>query len=193
MVAPPRCRSSGSPARAMGSVVPLIGNRTIGSEHGPYKRRQYLGQGNLRGRRLGAPPDELPWEGSPANRTHCTLPKRGVITCLFRWLARGHRTLAVHAFTGLERAISVDVVHPHLRDRGWSFDTDFPGATGDTFGGRSHLQPVYPPAAPDTPASSRCPFFGKAGQRGDQSERHFEPQLLRTIEHKVAGMCECFA
>ena len=60
-----------------------------------------------------------------------------------------HRTLIVRALKGLESAISVDVVHPHLTDCGWSFDTDFPGATGDTLGGRSHLQHVYHQAAPD--------------------------------------------
>ena len=60
-----------------------------------------------------------------------------------------HRTLIVRALKGLENAISVDVVHPHLTDCGWSFDTDFPGTTGDTLGGRSHLQHVYHQAAPD--------------------------------------------
>jgi len=60
-----------------------------------------------------------------------------------------HRTLIVRALKGLESAISVDVVHPHLTASGWSFDTDFPGATGDTLGGRSHLQQVYRQAAPD--------------------------------------------
>jgi putative glutathione S-transferase len=60
-----------------------------------------------------------------------------------------HRTLVVRALKGLENAISVDVVHPHLTDCGWSFDTDFPGTTGDTLAGRSHLQHVYHQAAPD--------------------------------------------
>lgn len=38
-----------------------------------------------------------------------------------------HRTLVVRALKGLETVISVDVVHPYLTDRGWSFDTSFPG------------------------------------------------------------------
>jgi putative glutathione S-transferase len=60
-----------------------------------------------------------------------------------------HRTLIVRALKGLESAISVDVVHPHLTDSGWSFETDFAGATGDRVNGRSHLKQVYSQACPD--------------------------------------------
>lgn len=59
-----------------------------------------------------------------------------------------HRTLIVRALKGLEHAIGVDVVHPLLTDSGWSFDTGFAGATGDTLGGRSHLRQLYQAAAP---------------------------------------------
>ncbi|WP_151448813.1 glutathione S-transferase family protein [Lacisediminimonas profundi] len=60
-----------------------------------------------------------------------------------------HRTLIVRALKGLQDVISVDVVHPHLTDSGWSFATDFPGSTGDSLGMRSHLQQVYRQASPD--------------------------------------------
>ena len=60
-----------------------------------------------------------------------------------------HRTLIVRALKGLQDVISVDVVHPHLTDTGWSFDTDFPGATGDRVGGFGLLQHVYRQASPD--------------------------------------------
>ena len=44
--------------------------------------------------------------------------------------------------------ISVDVVHPHLTDKGWSFDTGFDGATGDTVAKRQFLRQVYLAANP---------------------------------------------
>lgn len=59
-----------------------------------------------------------------------------------------HRTLIVRALKGLQDVISADVVHPHLTDKGWSFDTDFPGTTGDSIGGRKYLQQVYLQASP---------------------------------------------
>ncbi|MCE2831711.1 MAG: glutathione S-transferase family protein [Oxalobacteraceae bacterium] len=60
-----------------------------------------------------------------------------------------HRTLMVRALKGLEDLISVDVVHPYLTDKGWSFDTDFDGATGDQVGAQSFLQQIYRAVSPD--------------------------------------------
>jgi glutathionyl-hydroquinone reductase len=59
-----------------------------------------------------------------------------------------HRTLIVRALKGLEHVVSVDVVHPHLTDKGWSFDTAFPGATGDTVAARQLLREAYVAADP---------------------------------------------
>ncbi len=76
-----------------------------------------------------------------------------------------HRTLIVRALLGLEDAISVDVVHPHLSDKGWSFATDFPGTTGDTIGGHGHLQQVYRAAAPDYSGRVTVPVLWDKKQR----------------------------
>lgn len=54
-----------------------------------------------------------------------------------------HRTLIFRALKGLAPHLSVDVVHPFLGADGWSFDTDFPGATGDRLLGKRYLREVY--------------------------------------------------
>ncbi len=54
-----------------------------------------------------------------------------------------HRTLIFRALKGLAPHISVDVVHPVLGEDGWSFATDFPGATGDRLLGKSFLREIY--------------------------------------------------
>jgi len=59
-----------------------------------------------------------------------------------------HRTLVARALKGLERAISISVVHPHMGDDGWEF-ADFPGATGDALHGARHLYDVYTRAKAD--------------------------------------------
>ncbi|MSU88224.1 glutathione S-transferase family protein [Rhodobacteraceae bacterium 2CG4] len=59
-----------------------------------------------------------------------------------------HRTLIFRRLKGLVQHVGVDVVHPDLLDRGWSFATDFPGATGDSVNGKAWLQEVYLKADP---------------------------------------------
>ncbi|TPE49378.1 glutathione S-transferase family protein [Amaricoccus solimangrovi] len=64
-----------------------------------------------------------------------------------------HRTLIFRALKGLAPHVSVDVVHPVMAEDGWTFATDFPGATGDRLGGRRFLREVY--LAADPKASGR--------------------------------------
>jgi len=54
-----------------------------------------------------------------------------------------HRTLITRKLKGLENIISFDVVNPFLPRTGWSFDTSFPGSTGDTVRGFPILRDVY--------------------------------------------------
>ena len=56
-----------------------------------------------------------------------------------------HRTLIFRTLKGLEGAISVSVVHPHMGKDGWSFANvdDTPGVSGDPLLGKEHLHQVY--------------------------------------------------
>ena len=59
-----------------------------------------------------------------------------------------HRTLIFRAIKGLEGLIDVSVVHPDMLDDGWTFATDFDGATGDQLHGAQFLREVYLRADP---------------------------------------------
>lgn len=54
-----------------------------------------------------------------------------------------HRTLIFRALKSLTDHIAVSVVHPDMLADGWTFATDFQGATGDTLHGLNFLREVY--------------------------------------------------
>ncbi len=54
-----------------------------------------------------------------------------------------HRTLISRALKGLEEVIGVSTVHPDMLADGWTFATDFPGATGDRLHGLPFLRDLY--------------------------------------------------
>ena len=60
-----------------------------------------------------------------------------------------HRTLIFRALKGLEDHIGVSVVHPDMLEHGWTFSTDFDGATGDRLFGHAYMHQVYTRARPD--------------------------------------------
>lgn len=59
-----------------------------------------------------------------------------------------HRTLIARRLKGLTEAISVDVVHPIMAEEGWTFETDFDGATGDRVNQKKRLYEIYQDADP---------------------------------------------
>ncbi|MBA0168235.1 glutathione S-transferase family protein [Pectobacterium sp. CFBP8739] len=60
-----------------------------------------------------------------------------------------HRTLLMRQLKGLEDHIAVSVVHPLMLDHGWTFGTDFEGATGDSLYQHEFLYQLYLHAKPD--------------------------------------------
>lgn len=54
-----------------------------------------------------------------------------------------HRTLIFRALKGLQDMIGVSVVHPLMLENGWTFDSDFSGATGDDLYGLEKLYELY--------------------------------------------------
>ena len=59
-----------------------------------------------------------------------------------------HRTLIFRRLKGLTDHISVSVVHPDMLDRGWTFQKDDHGATGDTLFGHAYAYQIYTRADP---------------------------------------------
>ncbi len=59
-----------------------------------------------------------------------------------------HRTLIFRKLKGLEERIGVSVVHPLMREHGWTFGTDFAGSTGDTLFGSQFMHQIYTRADP---------------------------------------------
>lgn len=70
-----------------------------------------------------------------------------------------HRALIFRALKGLERHIGVSVVHPDMLSDGWTFSTDFPGATGDTLYGLPFLRDIYTKAVPDVSGRVTVPVL----------------------------------
>lgn len=59
-----------------------------------------------------------------------------------------HRALIFRALKGLAPHIDVSVVHPDMLSEGWTFGTDFAGATGDRLFGLPFLRDIYLRADP---------------------------------------------
>lgn len=59
-----------------------------------------------------------------------------------------HRTVITRALKGLQDAVSLSIVHPHMGEHGWEF-AGFPGALPDSINGARYLHEIYTRAKPD--------------------------------------------
>ena len=70
-----------------------------------------------------------------------------------------HRTLIFRKLKGLEDLIGVSAVHPDMLNDGWTFDTDFAGATGDTLYGSRFARDIYTRADPKVSGRVTVPIL----------------------------------
>ncbi|MFP5479465.1 MAG: glutathione S-transferase family protein [Alphaproteobacteria bacterium] len=70
-----------------------------------------------------------------------------------------HRALIFRKLKGLEPHIDLSVVHPDMLEDGWTFASDFPGATGDRLYGLPYLRDIYTRALPDVSGRVTVPVL----------------------------------
>ena len=70
-----------------------------------------------------------------------------------------HRTLIFRALKGLEDHIAISIVHPEMLSDGWTFATDFPGATGDRLFGLPFLRDIYTRVEPKVSGRVTVPIL----------------------------------
>ena len=76
-----------------------------------------------------------------------------------------HRTLIFRALKGLGDLIGVSVVHPDMLSDGWTFATDYPGATGDQLYGLPFARDIYLKADPDISGRVTVPILWDAKRK----------------------------
>jgi putative glutathione S-transferase len=70
-----------------------------------------------------------------------------------------HRTLIFRTLKGLEDHITVSAVHPDMGDDGWTFDPDYPEATGDTLYDLPFMRDIYTKADPSVSGRVTVPVL----------------------------------
>ncbi|KMK65862.1 glutathione S-transferase family protein [Puniceibacterium sp. IMCC21224] len=70
-----------------------------------------------------------------------------------------HRALIFRALKGLEDHIGISVVHPDMLGDGWTFATDFDGATGDSLYGLPFARDIYLKADPQMSGRVTVPIL----------------------------------
>jgi putative glutathione S-transferase len=70
-----------------------------------------------------------------------------------------HRALIFRVLKGLEDHIGVSVVHPLMKADGWTFQSNFDGATGDQVMGKDFLRDVYVAANPQATGRVTVPVL----------------------------------
>jgi putative glutathione S-transferase len=75
-----------------------------------------------------------------------------------------HRALIFRTLKGLDDLIDISVVNPDMLGDGWTFQTDFNGATGDTLFGLPFARDIYTRAVPDFTGRVTVPILWDKAQ-----------------------------
>lgn len=99
-----------------------------------------------------------------------------------------HRTLIFREIKGLSDLITVSVVHPDMLGDGWTFDTDFPGATGDTLYGLPFARDIYTKADPQISGRVTVPIlWDKKAETIVSNESSEIIRMLNSAFNEVTG------
>jgi putative glutathione S-transferase len=104
-----------------------------------------------------------------------------------------HRTLIFHKLKGLVPHIGVSVVHPDMLADGWTFSTDFDGATGDTLYGLPFLRDIYTKADPSVSGRVTVPILWDRKRETIVSNESSEIiRMFNTAFNKLTGNTDDF-
>ncbi|WP_069298781.1 glutathione S-transferase family protein [Neptunicoccus sediminis] len=97
-----------------------------------------------------------------------------------------HRTLIFRTLKGLEDHISVDVVHPEMLDKGWTFQTDDGPAQGDSLFDSAYLYQIYQKADPDATTRVTVPVLWDKQQ--DRIVSNESAEIIRMFNTAFDGI-----
>jgi putative glutathione S-transferase len=96
-----------------------------------------------------------------------------------------HRTLITRQLKGLESAVGVSVVHPHMGEQGWEF-AEFPGSTPDAVHGATYLYEVYQRAKHDYTGRVTVPVLWD--RHTDTIVNNESRQIMRMLNHEFDAL-----
>jgi len=98
------------------------------------------------------------------------------------------RALMMRSLKDLESHIDISVVHPDMLKMGWSFSTDFEGATGDKLYGLSYLHQLYQKADENVSAKATVPvLWDKQTETIVNNESSEVIRILNTAFNELTG------
>jgi glutathionyl-hydroquinone reductase len=97
-----------------------------------------------------------------------------------------HRTLIFRKLKGLEEMIGVSVVHPLMRENGWTFAKDFEGTTGDLLFGSDFMHQIYTRADPNYSGRVTVPVLWDKTQ--DTMVANESSEIIRMFNSAFDGL-----